>query len=237
MSLLDVEKLTAGYSGLMVVRDVSFHVEAAEVVALIGANGSGKTTALKSIIKLISIQSGQIHFQDERIDPLTTHAIARRGLILVPEGRKLFPSMTVLENLEFGIYTKTARSRKAANLDLVFQQFPILRERREQGAGSLSGGEQEMLAVARGLMAAPIILLLDEPSLGLAPLVVKSLFETLAKVAAAGEMAILLSEQNVPKALSISKRGYVMELGQITHSGESTFLLSDPLVKKAFLGL
>ena len=144
--------------------------------------------------------------------------------------------MSVTENLEYGIFTQTAKSEKTANFELVFQQFPILRERRNQSAGSLSGGEQEMLAIARGLMAAPSILLLDEPSLGLAPLVVKSLFKTLEEVAAVRKMAILLSEQNVPKALSISNRGYVMELGQITHTGESKSLLSDPQVRRAFLG-
>lgn len=236
MSLLNVNRITAGYSGLMVVRDVSFEVGPGEVIALIGANGAGKTTTLKSIIKLVSIQSGEILFRDERIDSLSTHAIARKGVSLVPEGRKLFVSMTVMENLEFGVYTQKALSERKANFEIVFGQFPILEKRKQQRAGSLSGGEQEMLAVARGLMTAPSILLLDEPSLGLGPLVVKSLFETFEKIARTGTPALLLSEQNVPKALSISSRGYVMELGQIIHSGESRNLLNDPLVKKAFLG-
>ena len=236
MSLLRVAKVVAGYSGLMVIREVSIEIDAGEVVALIGANGAGKTTTLKSITKLLSIQSGEIWFQNERIDILAPHVIARKGLILVPEGRKLFPTMTVMENLEYGAYTKTAKPKQAANFELVFQQFPILRDRRKQSAGSLSGGEQEMLAIARGLMTAPKLLLLDEPSLGLAPLVVKSVFETLAQIPSLGEVSILLSEQNVAKALSISSRGYVMELGQITHSGESTSLLSDPQVRKAYLG-
>lgn len=236
MSLLKVDKITAGYGGLMVVRDVSFDIEKQEVVALIGANGSGKTTTLKSIVKLISIEAGQIWFQGERIDPLTPHLIARKGLILVPEGRKLFPSMTVMENMDFGVYTPKAKSKKATNAELVFQQFPRLKERIKQRAGSLSGGEQEMLAIARGLMAAPTLLLLDEPSLGLAPLLVKDLFETLERIAAIGEMTILLSEQNVPKALSVSNRGYIMELGQIAYSGGSKDLLKDPQVRKAYLG-
>jgi len=236
MSLLRVAKVVAGYSGLMVIREVSIEIDAGEVVALIGANGAGKTTTLKSITKLLSIQSGEIWFQNERIDILAPHVIARKGLILVPEGRKLFPTMTVMENLEYGAYTKVAKPKQAANFELVFQQFPILKDRRKQSAGSLSGGEQEMLAIARGLMTAPKLLLLDEPSLGLAPLVVKSVFETLARIASLGEVSILLSEQNVAKALSISSRGYVMELGQITHSGDSTSLLSDPQVRKAYLG-
>ncbi len=236
MSLLKIDALTAGYGGLLVVRNVSFEVGVTEVAALIGANGAGKTTTLKSIVKLISIQSGQIWFQDERIDALPPHDIGRRGLILVPEGRRLFGSMTVIENLEFGVYTQKAKSKKAANLEFVFQHFPRLKERKKQRAGSLSGGEQEMLAIGRGIMAAPKILLLDEPSLGLAPLVVKDLFKTLEEIAAMGEMAILLSEQNVPKALSVSKHGYIMELGQIVHSGESASLLNDSEVRKAYLG-
>jgi len=236
MSLLKTDAITAGYGGLLVVRNVSFEVGVAEVVALIGANGAGKTTALKSIVQLISVQSGQIWFQDERIDTLPTHAIGRRGLILVPEGRKLFGSMTVIENLEFGVYTQKAKSKKAVNLEFVFQHFPRLKERKKQRAGSLSGGEQEMVAIGRGILAAPKLLLLDEPSLGLAPLIVKDLFNTLEQIAAMGEMAILLSEQNVPKALSVSRRGYIMELGQIVHSGESTSLLNDAEVRKAYLG-
>jgi len=234
--LLRVAEVVAGYSGLMVIRQISIGVDAGEVVALIGANGAGKTTTLNSITRLLSIQSGEIWFQNERIDILAPHAIARKGLILVPEGRKLFPTMTVMENLEYGAYTKIAKPKQAANFELVFQQFPILKDRRRQSAGSLSGGEQEMLAIARGLMTAPRLLLLDEPSLGLAPLVVRSVFETLERIASLGEMSILLSEQNVAKALSISNRGYVMELGQITHSGESRSLLSDPQVRKAYLG-
>jgi len=236
MSLLKADALTAGYGGLLVVRSVSFEVGAAEVVALIGANGAGKTTTLKSIVKLISIHSGQIWFQDERIDGLPPHEIGRKGLILVPEGRKLFGSMTVNENLEFGVYTQKAKAKRAANLDFVFQHFPRLKERKKQRAGSLSGGEQEMLAIGRGILAAPKMLLLDEPSLGLAPLVVKDLFSTLEQIAGLGEMAVLLSEQNVLKALSVSKRGYIMELGQIVHSGESAGLLKDAEVRKAYLG-
>jgi branched-chain amino acid transport system ATP-binding protein len=236
MSLFKADAITAGYGGLLVVRNVSFEVDGAEVVALIGANGAGKTTTLKSIAKLISIQSGQIWFQEERIDGLPPHDISRRGLILVPEGRRLFGSMSVIENLEFGVYTQKAKLKKAANLEFVFQHFPRLKGRKNQRAGSLSGGEQEMLAIGRGILAAPKLLLLDEPSLGLAPLIVKDLFNTLEQIAAMGEMAILLSEQNVPKALSVSRRGYIMELGQIVHSGESASLLNDAEVRKAYLG-
>jgi branched-chain amino acid transport system ATP-binding protein len=236
MSLLSVDRVTTGYGSLQVVRDVSFEVDLGEVVALIGANGAGKTTILMSIVKLLAIHAGQILLSDERIDGLSTHVIAKKGVILVPEGRRLFPTMTVFENLEFGVCTAEANSHRATNMGIVFEQFPILNERKTQKAGSLSGGEQEMLAVARGLMAAPKILLLDEPSLGLAPLVVKSLFDTLKKIALSAEKSILLSEQNVPKALSISGRAYVMELGQIVLKGKSSDLLNNPLIRKAYLG-
>jgi branched-chain amino acid transport system ATP-binding protein len=236
MSLLKIDKITCGYGGLMVARDVSFEIENREVLALIGANGAGKTTTLKAISKLIPIQSGQIWFQNERIDVYPPHIISRKGVAMVPEGRRLFPSMSVMENLESGVFTEKAKSRKAASLELVFQQFPRLKDRKKQRAGSLSGGEQEMLAIARGFMSAPTLLLLDEPSLGLAPLLVKNLFETLERIVTMGEMTILLSEQNVPRALSISNRGCIMELGRIVHSGESKSLLNDPEVRRAYLG-
>lgn len=236
MSILRLEKVTAGYGSLMAIRDISLSIEKAEVVSIIGANGAGKTAVMKSITKLIPISSGEIWFDDERIDTLKPHMLAFKGITLVPEGRKLFPSMTVFENMEYGVVTREARAKKNENLEMVYELFPILKDRRKQTAGSLSGGQQEMVAIARGLMTAPKLLLLDEPSLGLAPLTVHSVFETLDKVAKQGKITILLSEQNISKALSISHRGYVMELGQIVFDGRSRDLLNDPKVKKAYLG-
>lgn len=236
MSILRLEKVTAGYGDMTAVRDISLSVGKSEVVSIIGANGAGKTAVMKSITKLIPISSGEIWFEDERIDMLKPHMLAFKGISLVPEGRKLFPTMTVFENLEYGVVTKEAKAKKNENMEMVYELFPILKDRRKQTAGSLSGGQQEMVAIARGLMTAPKLLLLDEPSLGLAPLTVHSVFETLDKVAKLGRISILLSEQNISKALSISNRGYVMELGQIAFEGGSQNLLNDPKVKKAYLG-
>jgi len=237
MSILILDKITAGYGNLKAAKDISLRLDKSEVVSIIGSNGAGKTTIMKAITKLIPIDSGEIWFDNERIDLLKPHIIALKGISLVPEGRKLFSNMTVIENLEFGVVTTIAKSKKDENLSLVFDLFPILRDRIKQTAGSLSGGQQEMLAIARALMATPKLLLLDEPSLGLAPLTVNSVFDTLTKIAKLGDMTILLSEQNVAKALSISNRGYVMEFGKIAFEGESQHLLNDPRVKKAYLGL
>jgi branched-chain amino acid transport system ATP-binding protein len=237
MSILQIKKITAGYGNLKAIRDISLSLDESEVVSIIGANGAGKTTIMKAITKLIPIESGEIWFDNERIDVFKPHVVALKGISLVPEGRRLFSNMTVIENLEYGVATTRAKSKKSENLSLVFDLFPILQHRRKQIAGSLSGGEQEMLAIARALMSAPKLLLLDEPSLGLAPLLVNSVFDTLSKIVKLGNITILLSEQNVAKALSISNRGYVMELGQIVFEGESQHLLNDPRVKKAYLGL
>ena len=179
MSILEIKEATAGYGNLKAIRDVSLSVNESEVVSIIGSNGAGKTTIMKAITKIIPLVSGEIWFDNERIDHLKPHIIALKGISLVPEGRKLFPTMNVIENLEYGIATTKAKSKKKENMSLVYDLFPILRDRKKQMAGSLSGGQQEMLAIARALMTAPKLLLLDEPSLGLAPLTVNSVFNTL----------------------------------------------------------
>jgi len=237
MSILEIKEVTAGYGNLKAIRDVSLSVNESEVVSIIGSNGAGKTTIMKAITKIIPLVSGEIWFDNERIDLLKPHIIALKGISLVPEGRKLFPTMNVIENLEYGVATTKAKSKKNENMSLVFELFPILSDRKKQMAGSLSGGQQEMLAIARALMTAPKLLLLDEPSLGLAPLTVNSVFNTLSEIAKLSNMTLFLSEQNVAKALSIADRGYVMEFGQIAFEGESQDLLRDPRVKKAYLGL
>jgi branched-chain amino acid transport system ATP-binding protein len=237
MSILEVKEVTAGYGNLKAIRDVSLSVNESEVVSIIGSNGAGKTTIMKAITQTIPLVSGEIWFDNERIDLLKPHIIALKGISLVPEGRRLFSTMNVIENLEYGVVTTKAKSKKNENMSLVFDLFPILRDRKKQMAGSLSGGQQEMLAIARALMSAPKLLLLDEPSLGLAPLTVNSVFNTLGEIVKLSNMTLFLSEQNVAKALSIADRGYVMEYGQIVFEGESQHLLRDPRVKKAYLGL
>jgi branched-chain amino acid transport system ATP-binding protein len=234
-TLLRLDAIAAGYGDLTAVREVSLEVRAHEAVALIGGNGAGKTTTLRAITGLVSLRGGRVEFAGERIDGLGSAAIAARGIAHVPEGRQLFPTMTVRENLELGGGARL-RSDRAATLDRVFELFPRLRERVDQLAGTLSGGEQQMCAIGRGLMAAPRLLLLDEPSLGLAPVTVKLIFENLARINAAGT-TILIVEQNVPRALALSHRGYVIENGRIVLQGARADLQQSPHVKQAYLGL
>ena len=234
-TLLRLDGLDAGYGDLTAVSGVSLEVRQGEAVALIGANGAGKTTTLRAITGLLPCRGGRVEFAGARIDGLGSAQIVARGIAHVPEGRQLFPTLTVRDNLELGSRGGDRR-RRDETLESVFTLFPRLRERQRQLAGTLSGGEQQMCAIGRGLMARPRLLLLDEPSLGLAPVAVKLIFETLRGVNDAGT-TLLLVEQNVPRALQLSHRGYVLENGRIALAGTRADLLANPHVKQAYLGL
>ena len=235
MSLLSVESLDVFYGDVQAVRGVSFDVGAGEVVTLIGANGAGKSTTLKTVAGLLAPRHGRVVFDGEDIAGKPAHALAARGLVLVPEGRQLWPGMTVLENLRMGAYSPAARSRGDATLAAIFAMFPVLGKRASQKAGTLSGGEQQMCAIGRGLMSQPRLLLLDEPALGLAPLLVKEVFASLRTIRARG-VPIVLVEQNVPHALALADRAYVMETGSITLSGSAAALREDYTVRDRYLG-
>jgi branched-chain amino acid transport system ATP-binding protein len=235
-TLLRLEALEVGYGALTAVREVSLEVNAGETVALIGSNGAGKTTTLKAITGILPLRRGAVALDGERIDGLSPARVVARGIAHVPEGRQLFPTMTVRENLELGAAGRDARARRADTLEWVFRLFPRLAERTRQLAGTLSGGEQQMCAIGRGLMARPRLLMLDEPSLGLAPVVVKQIFEVLAQINRDGT-TILLVEQNVARALGLAHRGYVLENGRIALSGSRDALLASGHIKQAYLGL
>ncbi|WP_306607060.1 ABC transporter ATP-binding protein [Azonexus sp.] len=233
--MLEVTGLHVAYGGIQAVRSITFHVNEGETVALIGANGAGKTTTLKAISRMINAVGGDVHFCGEKIGRIAPHEIIRKGIALVPEGRGMLPRMSVLENLRMGAYVRDDKAGIAADLERMYGYFPRLKEREDQLAGTLSGGEQQMLAIGRALMSRPKLLLLDEPSMGLAPIMVQKIFEVIRNVAADG-MTILLIEQNARLALESSQRAYVMESGEITLNGESTALLHDPKVRAAYLG-
>jgi len=235
-TLLRLDGLEVGYGALTAVRDVSLEVGTGEVVALIGANGAGKTTTLKAITGLLPLRRGRMVLDGERLDGLSPARVVGQGIAHVPEGRQLFPTMTVRENLELGAAGRESRMRRAETLAWVLRLFPRLAERTGQLAGTLSGGEQQMCAIGRGLMARPRLLMLDEPSLGLAPVIVKQIFENLAAINREGT-TILLVEQNVGRALGLAHRAYVLESGRIALSGTSADLLASPHVKQAYLGL
>lgn len=236
VALLEAEHLAFAYHGVQAVRDVSLHVGTGEVVALLGANGAGKTTTVKMLAGVLRSGNGRIRFGGEDITGLTSHEIVELGITLIPEGRLVFPQMTVWENLLVGGTARRARARRSANLERVMAIFPRLGERRNQPAGSLSGGEQQMLAIARGMMSNPKLIILDEPSLGLSPILVNEMFQLLAGLQETGT-SILLVEQNVFQSLKISGRGYVVEKGHTVLDGPGKDLLSDPFVKQAFLGV
>lgn len=233
--MLEVTGLHVAYGGIQAVRSITFHVVEGETVALVGANGAGKTSTLKAISRVIDTVGGDVHFCGKKITHIAPHDIIREGIALVPEGRGVFPRLTVLENLAMGAFLRNDKSEIAADLEKMYGYFPRLKERATQLAGTLSGGEQQMLAIGRALMSRPKLLLLDEPSMGLAPIMVQKIFEVIRSVAAEG-MTILLIEQNAKLALQSSQRGYVMESGEITLTGESAQLLNDPKVKAAYLG-
>ena len=234
MSMLSIAGLRAGYGKIEVLHDVALTVAQGQIVTLIGANGAGKTTLLKTISGLIRPNAGSIDFEGESIARRPAHRIVARGISHVPEGRAILKRMTVLDNLRMGAFVRRDAGI-TRDIDAVFARFPVLGERRAQMAGTLSGGEQQMLAIGRALMSAPRLLLLDEPSMGLAPLMVQLIFETIRKVATEG-VTVLLVEQNAKLALELSHRGYVMESGTITLSAQSCALLSDPQVRQAYLG-
>ncbi|MBU4499205.1 MAG: ABC transporter ATP-binding protein [Thiobacillus sp.] len=233
--LLSVSQLSVAYGGIQAVRNLSLEVAQGEMVCLIGANGAGKTSTLKALSGLIAAQSGSIQLDGQPLSGLPAHAIARRGMALVPEGRGVFPRMSVAENLMMGAYIRTDRAAIAHDLDQVYSLLPRLTERRTQPAGLLSGGEQQMLALGRAMMARPRLLLLDEPSMGLAPLMVQAVFDIIRRIAASG-VAVLLIEQNAHLALKTCARGYVLETGMITLSGNATELAANPAVRHAYLG-
>jgi branched-chain amino acid transport system ATP-binding protein len=235
-TFLRVDGIEAAYGDVTAVHDVSLEVRRGETVALIGANGAGKTTTLRAISGLLPVRRGSIEFEGERLLGLGPAQIVARGIAHVPEGRQLFPSMSVRENLDLGARSAAAKARKAESRQRVFDLFPRLGERRQQLAGTLSGGEQQMCAIGRGLMACPKLLMLDEPSLGLAPVMVKAIFENLSRINAQG-MTILLVEQNVLRSLQLAHRGYILENGRVALAGPAAGLLSSPHIKQAYLGL
>jgi branched-chain amino acid transport system ATP-binding protein len=233
--LLAVSHLAYAYSGAAAVRDVSLAVGAAEIVALLGANGAGKSTTVKMIAGVLRPQRGTIAFDGRSLEGRPSHVAVRSGITLVPEGRLVFPQMTVLENLQMGAHVQRSAAKVSALLDEVFTTFPRLAERKAQLAGSMSGGEQQMLALARGLMSAPRLMMLDEPSLGLMPTLVQELFRMIEMVNRRG-IAILLVEQNVHQSLRIAHRGYVLEKGEVVLAGSGRDLLGNSFVQRAFLG-
>jgi len=235
LSLLSLNDVHISYGGIKAVKGVTLNIEAHELVCLIGANGAGKSTTLKAISGLLVPTAGIIHYDNENIGGRAAHEIAGKGLRLVPEGRGVFPILTIEENLQMGAYTRSDKRGIAQDIEHMFSLFPRLRERRAQTAGTLSGGEQQMLAIGRALMARPKLLLLDEPSMGLAPIMVQKIFEVVREVSKTG-VTILLIEQNARLALEVSTRGYVMDGGLITLEGESRALLANPKVREAYLG-
>src|SRR5574344_2900840 len=234
-TILEVKNLAVSYGAIKALRGISFTVEEGEVITLIGSNGAGKTTTLHAISNILKKQEGTVKFAGEDITDMAPDKIVQRHLIQVPEGRRIFQNLTVRENLELGAYLRSDKDGIKNDLDKVFELFPRLKERIKQNAGTLSGGEQQMLAMGRGLMASPKLLLLDEPSMGLAPILVDEIFSIIQRINEAGT-TILLVEQNAYKALSIANKAYILETGEITKSGAASDLISDPSVKTAYLG-
>ncbi len=236
MPLLSVENLNVGYGDLQILWDLNLRVDQGEIVSLIGSNGAGKSTTLKTIIGILKPTSGSLQFDGKRINGLGPDDIVDEGVVYVPEGRRVFSRLTVQENLELGAYTARARSSAKKSLQDVYELFPILRERKRQLSGTLSGGEQQMLAIGRGLMALPRLLMFDEPSLGLAPLVVDKIYETIAQINKQG-VSVIIVDQDVGRALSLSKHAYLLESGRIVKEGTSERLLVDEDIRQAYLGL
>jgi len=224
------------YGQVQILRQVSLDVKEGEIVSLLGSNGAGKTTTVNAISGILPIAKGSIQFLGQEINKVEPHVRVEMGLVQIPEGRKIFPTLSVMENLEMGSYLKGPKFFRKESLEIVLSMFPVFKTRKNQSAGTLSGGEQQMLAIGRGIMSRPKLLILDEPSLGLAPIIVDNIFNVIRKINGDG-VTILLVEQNVPQALAISDRGFVMEEGRISLSGKGKNLLADPHIKKLYLGL
>lgn len=235
MALLEIKDLEVNYGVIKAIKGVSFDVNEGEIIALIGANGAGKTTILHTIAGLIQAKKGSIVFDGKELTKTPPHKIVSMGMAHVPEGRRIFQQLSVLENLKLGAYTRKDKSEIASTLKMVYERFPRLEERKNQVAGTLSGGEQQMLAMGRALMSKPRIILMDEPSMGLSPLLVSEIFDIIKVINESGT-TVLLVEQNAKKALSIADRAYVLETGKITLSGDAKDLINDESVKKAYLG-
>ncbi|MEE9530590.1 MAG: ABC transporter ATP-binding protein [Syntrophobacteria bacterium] len=235
--MLELKSLQTFYGNIQALKGVSIEISEGEIITLIGANGAGKTTTLMSVCGIVPPRSGDILFMGQPIHDLSPNQIVALGISQVPEGRRIFPYLTVMENLDMGAFLRTDKDGIKQDMEYIFELFPILAERRHQAGGTLSGGEQQMLAISRALMARPRLLLMDEPSLGLAPLVVKQIFEIIRKVNAVNNTTIFLVEQNANLALKVAHRGYVMETGRITLADSAEKLLADEKVKKAYLGL
>ncbi|MFH1351001.1 MAG: ABC transporter ATP-binding protein [Pseudomonadota bacterium] len=234
--MLEIDSITAGYGELIILKDVSLSMQEREIIAIVGSNGAGKSTLLRVISCFIKVSKGNITFNKEQISRLPSHKIVNRGIVQVPEARQLFPEMNVLDNLNIGSYPSRARARKKEKLNQVYQLFPILKNRKNQRAGSLSGGEQQMLAIGRAIMSCPKLLMFDEPSLGLAPVIVEHIFEVIRNIRDEG-VSILIVEQNVFESLQLSDRGYVLENGEIVLAGTREELLNNESVKSAYLGI
>ena len=233
--LLNVKALNVHYGDAQALWDIGFHIQESDVYSIIGSNGAGKSTILKTLAGLLHPSSGKIEFLGSRVDGLSTDVMVEKGLSLVPEGRELFSQLTVMENLELGAFTKRARPQTKETLEWVTSLFPIIRDRKNQLAGKMSGGEQQMIAIGRGLMSKPKLLMLDEPSLGLAPLVVKTIFETIVHLNAQ-KVTLLLVEQNIHQALKISSQAIVLKTGHVTITGRGEELLENPEIRQAYMG-
>lgn len=234
--MLKLKEITTEYSGMEALQRVSITVGKSEIVSIVGPNGAGKSTLLKTISGTVKCISGEIYFMDTKITHMDAHKRTRLGLIHVPEGRRVFPSLTVTENLEIGAYRSEARASFQENLDIILKLFPVLKERHGQLAGTLSGGEQQMLAIGRGLMGMPRLLMLDEPSLGLSPLLADSIFEVISEIWQKLKFSILLVEQRAVEALELCNRGYILESGRVTTSSDREALIGNPMVQRAYLG-
>jgi branched-chain amino acid transport system ATP-binding protein len=235
--MLKLENVQSGYGNKLAIEDVSLTIEEGEIITLIGANGAGKSTTLMTICNVVNCRAGSVKFQGNEIHKMSPDAIVKLGICQVPEGRHIFPQLTVKENLDMGAFLRNDTNEIKKDLDYVYSLFPILAERRHQDGGNLSGGEQQMLAMSRALMARPKLLLLDEPSMGLAPLVIKQIFEIIRQINDESNTTIFLVEQNANQALHIADRGYVMENGRITLSGPAQELLQNTDIQKAYLGI